>query len=145
MSKWIIRSIAKGDVEFITSTWLKNYRVNSKWGSGLRKNVFFHEHNHLVQRHLAGSKIMVACDPDELGHIFGYLIGKNEQDYDTLHYIYVKGAFRKMGVASDLLKDFRKADSLFYTHEIKKTDLLKVQWPDIVFNPYKFLNGEYAL
>lgn len=144
--KITIRGLLPGDIPFITSTWLKTYRNASRLKDVTLEGLYFNEHNKLINQSLNTSKILMACDPEDKEHVFGYLVGVNRPYGDFLHYIYTKKVFREQGIAGDLIKQFKSRPIVYNTHENMKGGLvrhLKKNYDSVIFNPYAFTNPNY--
>lgn len=65
--------------------------------------------------------------------IIGYLVYEPERN--VFHFLFVKAAFRKLGVAKRLLHgiDFKKA---VFTHWTKDMDWITKRYQDLRYNPY---------
>lgn len=141
MNKLKIRGLKAYDIDYITSTWLRNYRNNSNFGKNMPKGIYFEEHHKLVHECLTNSRTLIACDPNDEEHVFGYIVGHNEPHQDVFHYAYVKGKLRRNGVFKGLVKEFKASDRVLHTHEDKKS-ILDSFYSEIIYNPYIFLKGE---
>lgn len=100
--KWIFRNALPDDISFIYSTWLKSYRTGSGLGLASGKHAYFLLYNSIIDQILKRDGVIptIAADPGEPQVIYGYLVAEP----GVVHYIYVKEAFRKFGIASDLYK-----------------------------------------
>ena len=137
MNKWKIRSYQYSDKEFITSTWLRSNRDNSKIAKSIPKSVYFTETDKLINKILDESRIIVACNPKDPAHIFGYLVYQPLDNDTVIHYLYVKKAFRGYGIAKAMFAEFTPTQKVFYTHEPKNLDLL-IRYQTAIFNPFLF-------
>lgn len=140
------RLLLPSDIPLITSTWLKTYRAKSLVAQKIMEGCYFNEHNHLINRALMNGRTIVAHDPEEEEHVFGYIVGVNRRTADYLHYIYVKSAFRNKGVGSRLLEEFQKSEALYNTHETLPRHLftkLKKKYNRVIYNPYPFFNPDF--
>jgi ribosomal protein S18 acetylase RimI-like enzyme len=141
-----IRKLLPSDIPLITSTWLKTYRAKSSWIKKIMEGCYFSEHNHLINRHVMTADVYVICDPEDDEHVFGYLVGLNRQKCDTIHYIYIKQAFRGKGLAKALLDAFQKRTEMYNTHETMPNHLLnhlKKRYARVIYNPYPFFNPDF--
>ena len=126
------------DEDFIYSTWMKSFRDNSYaravptqlYNIGQRKRI-----NKILSKE--GVNVLIACDAETPELIYGYAV--MERTPDVLHYVYVKSAYRKLGIAKALLIDFLD-NSVLYTHKgdivierLLRDDPTYNQW---VYNPY---------
>lgn len=77
---------------------------------------------------------LVAYDqesPDDCNLVYGWAVGEEIEGRNVLHYVYVKGVFRKHGIASRLLRylfPHLGKDDLWLTHEGKTFHHLKNKW-----------------
>lgn len=84
---------------------------------------------------IASSVVLVACPEDDPELIVGYAIFS----FETLHYIYIKQAFRKMGFAHELFKSCTMPEnSITITHINKPAlDIIEHLNLKFEFNPFK--------
>lgn len=94
-----IRLANGNDLPFIYATWLESYRYDSHFGKSHRNSIFFEDYRKVVDLLLQRSQVYVAVSNDDPDIIYGYLI---KEIPNTLHYIFVKGPFRRWGIASAL-------------------------------------------
>lgn len=131
-----IRNAIESDVPFIFNSWLKSYR-----GANAAKNisnpVYFDFQHQAIESLLKRSQVFVLCSPDDQSQVFGYVVCEKLEDIDIVHYIYIKYAFRGMGLGQMLLKHANIDAQVggFYTHETHSTVKL-AQNSKFVYNPY---------
>ena len=95
-----IRDAHPEDINFIYATWLRSYRTGSSIGRQSRNTIYYREYNKVIDQILNSSTIKIAClDEDEL-IILGYAVF----DRENIHYIFVKEAFRRLGIAKRLVE-----------------------------------------
>ncbi len=136
-----IRSAVGDDIPFIYSTLLRSYRYDSDLGKSTSKSVFFENYQLVLDKILANpdTQILVACNPAEQNVILGYLI----HEPTTLHYVFVKEAFRQLGVATALYTfAFDELDSVSVTHVTRSVEPLMRSKSRLVFNPFKLYQKE---
>lgn len=121
---YMIRNVHPKDVPFVTNSWLKSFR-----GSGEAhriKNTFYFSDGHKVlEEIIPQSVVVVLCDRVDPNQILGYLCYTMYDTCMVLHYVYLKAPFRKMGLASQLIRwavQSEKPPVVFYTHLTKKFD-----------------------
>lgn len=137
-NKFTIRKMRGGDIEFITSTWLKNYRSRSKFAKSMKRDVFMQEHHSAIKSIISNCRVVIACNSHDPDHILSYLIA--DKNKDEFHFIYTKGAFRKFGIASLLVDEIKNSDSCTVTHE-NMENFFRRFYPEVTYNPYNFLKG----
>lgn len=81
--------------------------------------------------------MMVAHPKDDIETILGWLSYEIKENTPVIHFIFVKEAFRNMGVAREMITragiDVTKAT---FTHWTFPVDEIIRKYPDIIFNPY---------
>ena len=127
-----VRPAVGSDINFIYSTWLGSYRYDSDLGKSCRSTVFFAHYPAVIDYILERSKVLVVCYAQEPDVIFGYIV----HGPMVAHYIYVKQAFRGLGLARMLY--VAAGEPKVYTH---KTRLLDIYNKDLVYNPLKLFKG----
>ena len=119
----------------IFATWLRSYEASSMMSKLIPRDTFFAEHHRVLERIFArGPTVKLAVLPDQQDVVLGYAVVEGQ----VIHYVYVKPAFRRYGIAKALLGACGIRPKFTYTHHtyILRTDLHgKVK--DAVFNPYK--------
>lgn len=133
-----IRQIRPEDYNFIIKTWIKS-AYNGGTGYFERYGVFHKGMDIIIKRKYESGEIdgFVACMEDDEDLILGFAVFG--LDY-CLHYIYVKEAFKKQGIARALLKHFYKSKTEIkvshWTKDIKYIQkLYKVE-----YDRFKFFN-----
>jgi Acetyltransferase (GNAT) domain len=98
-----LREGLKEDEPFIYSTWLKSLYYDNVIFREIDKPLYFTKYSKVIEAILDNKVVQVNCcvlsESSEV--IVGYVI----RHFDRLHYIYVKKAWRKNGIAKLLLKD----------------------------------------
>lgn len=125
------------DLSFVFSTWLRNYKHSSYFAKRIKPVVFFKGHQAVVEHILKKptTKVYIAHPKDDSETILGYLAC--EPSTQTVHFLFVKDAFRKMGIAKQLLAFSEiNIEKLNFTHWTMPVDELIRKWPDITYNPY---------
>ena len=107
-----------GDRDLVSHSWLHSYGNDKKtkrirnhiFWQFLDRKVFFGIYNHIIDRILERSYVLIACDPTNSSEIMGWVcFEKVNDDVNThltknviVHYIYVKEPFRHFGIAHKL-------------------------------------------
>jgi hypothetical protein len=124
---WHVRPMVPGDISFVMNSWLRRYR-DSIHPRLVTDRVYYEFQQGVIQRILAteGLKVVVAVDPEDTNHIYGYCVGEAlTDDWMMLHWVYVKGAFRRFSMARDLLNSVVNTSSkIQYSHRTKLVDYL---------------------
>ena len=73
------------------------------WRNLVARDTYLLRHRETIGRLLARSEVAVACNPENIGQIFGWAAGESlEQSRPILHYVYVKCSFRRLGIGRAL-------------------------------------------
>lgn len=99
---YLIRDVKDEDKSFILATFLRGLYYGDSWFSLIPKDIFMDNYKLIAQAIVNNptNKIMVACLPDDKDVILGYsILG---EDFQTIHFCYVKSAWRKNGIARSL-------------------------------------------
>lgn len=95
-------------------------------------------HRPVVATLLARGSCLVACNPADHAHVYGYAVTELP---DVLHFVYVRNTFRRFGIGSllcaSLLPSF-KQQTTFCTHNTRALPHLRRPWR-LEFNPYKVM------
>lgn len=129
------------DKAFIYSTWLKNYKYSSYFAKRIKPAIFFAGHHSILDHLLAKPtiKVLIASSRDNADDIYGYVAYEPKQDdKNVVHFIFVKDAFRNMGVARTLFEIAKlKLETLSITHWTFPVDEFIRKYPMITYNPYE--------
>lgn len=97
------RPLAPADVPFVLSSWLQAYHASLPAGARriLGPAEWFPAHRAVVERVLQGAAVTCAVIPDAAPpcDLYGYLVHAP----GVVHWLYVKPAYRRFGVARYLL------------------------------------------
>jgi GNAT superfamily N-acetyltransferase len=127
---YLIRDAIGEDINFIYATWLQSYRNDSFTGGASRKSVFYEFYNPVLDHLLSKSFVKVAALHDEPAVILAYCCFESG---GILHYVYVKEAFRRMGIARELVT---LAAPKFYTHQTRSSKEAALKMLNVDYNPY---------
>lgn len=133
MSQFVITDGIADAKSLIYATWLRSYQTSSLMTKLIPREVFFDQHHRVIDRILArpGTKVRLATMPEDPNLVFGWAVTEGG---DTVHYVYVKPAFRKYGIARALLSEVRSPFA--YTHETYVLRDLHPRLEKCQFNPY---------
>lgn len=116
MSNIHLRPYEAADHNFVLNSWLKSYR-NSDFAKKIDNETYYKSHAILIASILATATTIIACDPEAHHVIYGYLCWTpNNDSPDCFHYCYVKGPFRKMGIAKVLVTSVNPGSAYIVTH-----------------------------
>jgi len=121
-----IREPEETDIPFFFTTWLHGLYYGNSWFNAIDKDVFYEKYHEVLKLLLGRSSLRVACMEDEPDVILGYSVFTDT----TLHWVFVKKAWRKLGIAKRLIPQ----DINTVSHLTKLGKALKPK--DWKFNPF---------
>lgn len=133
MKEWMIRPPRKEDIEFIYSTWTRSYRHGSAVGKSLNKDSeFYPEYNKVIDWLLSqpDSSVHVLSLQDQPEIILAYAVSQKK----VLHFIFVKEAFKNLGLEEALLKEIGKIE--VYTHKTVSIKKIMQKYAKAMYNPF---------
>lgn len=120
------------DRAFILSCWLRGLYYGGSFFSEIPKGVFMDHYHKVLEKFLDNPKVNVhvSCLKDDPQVILGYSVSRLSQGQVVMDWIFVKSAWRKIGVAKSLVPENLQA----VTHMTRTGRSLK---PDnVVYNPF---------
>jgi ribosomal protein S18 acetylase RimI-like enzyme len=138
MNKWLLRQPVESDVPFIYATLLRSNYFDTEALSQVRKTIYFENYRLVVDELLLNAEVTIACLETDHQVILGYMI----HEPGVIHYIFVKDAFRNLGIARSLVTE--KLDTskpLTVTHLTKSVRSLIKNNAKFNFNPYRLYKG----
>lgn len=122
----------EADHAFVYATWLRSYRQLSDFAKPIEKDVYFPHQHDRIQRLLERGRLDVAVLDEQDGWhtVIGYCV----TDGLLLHWVYVKGTWRRMGIARALLASKSLQE---FTHLTYDFDHLAKKHPQWKYNPYR--------
>lgn len=130
-----VREAKLDDLPFIFSTWLRSYRHSSQFAKKISNDVFFQWHHKVIERFIErNGRVLIAHAAGEPEVILGYIC--REPSEEIVQYVYVKRAFRKMGIAKELYKVANIANNSTFTHWTLDTTWITKKLTELKYNPY---------
>ncbi len=131
-----IRPANAEDVPFIFNAWLKSYR-SSEFAKNIQGEIYYHEHHKVIEEILKTNNVLVACNNEDPSQIYGFMCAGFTQNVFTVHYVYTKHTFRRMGIASALVKAFEYNPNYacICTHETNAVKKL-IKDNAVIYHPY---------
>lgn len=126
----LIRKSLDSDKNFIYSTWLNGLRYGNPVYEFIDKDSYFKNYQKVIDAILNSSTILVACFHDAQETILGYSV----LNHETMHWIFVKPAWRKLGIATALMpKEFTIATHITNVGKAIMID----KYPNAIFDPFQ--------
>jgi hypothetical protein len=124
-----IRTARADDVPFLFATWLRGLYYGAPLYDEIPKDTFMSHYHKVLEKLLLSASISVACLKDDPDVILGYAVYRG----DILDFVFVKSAWRGIGLAHMLIPD----DIRYVTH-LTRTGLsiMKKHPGKFVYNPF---------
>lgn len=90
------------------NAWLKSYGKSSE-ARRMSSKVYFQNYTKIIDGILEDCYVAFALNPDDLDQILGFVAFSYDEDINltVIHYVYVKEAFRKLGLAKKLMEQIQ--------------------------------------
>lgn len=140
MTGSLVRAADETDLRFVLHSWLDSYKFShaagliavADWRAVMEPQV-----RRILAR--AGVSVLVAHHPvtDRTADVYGWVALESYRNIPLVHYVYVKQAYRRMGVAAELLlaAGVHPSDRFYYTCRtavVGKLDLPRAQWRPLI-------------
>lgn len=122
----LLREGNEDDYAFVYATWLKGLRHGNDWFEAIDADCYFNKYKEVVRHLLHTSKLVVACLSDEPDVVLGYVVTRGP----VLHWVFVKKAWRKLGIGKRLIP--QGIDTVSHLTKVGRAILPK-EWK---FNPF---------
>jgi GNAT superfamily N-acetyltransferase len=130
-----IRRAVPDDLPFILRGWIESQGHCRPWLLVDRSWYCAAQHA-LCERLMRRSLVLVACNPDDVGQVYGVCVA--EPAKRTLHWIYVKEAFRQLGIGGRLMLAafVQLTDEVGYTVRTSAIPHYERRW-NLRFDPHR--------
>jgi GNAT superfamily N-acetyltransferase len=109
-----IDAMSPGDYAFILDSWLRSFKSSPR---GHRMDDYWTSQRKTCEALLASADVLVVRPPDWPEGIAAWICGETRGEAYILHYVYVKKAVQRKGLASALVREQQgDAKRLSYTH-----------------------------
>ncbi len=128
-----IRKANQKDLNFIYDSFLKTIKHDTPIGKQMKTGDFMRQYREVLD-HLfleTNCEIYIASYPEDPFTILGYIVYK----LDVLHFIFVKLAFRNLGIGKALFERAFGRETIEYSHKTKSVASLCSKHPEHFFNP----------
>lgn len=115
---YILRPYKKEDLNFIQNSWGSSYYKGAEFNSFLSPKEFNSKHRPIRESILlkANAAVLIACGKEDKDLILGWILVEKPKVGITLHYIYIKEAFKSEGISEALLKAALTDKPILVTH-----------------------------
>jgi ribosomal protein S18 acetylase RimI-like enzyme len=138
----LLRPANKDDIGFIFNSWLKSYK-SSKFTEQIPNEIYYAEHHKIIENLLQQYNVIIAANQEDPNQLYGFICAGLTDGIFTLHYLYVKHTFRRMGIANSLLNAFEHNSdyAAIYTHKTRSATSLAEKY-NFIYHPYVALNPD---
>lgn len=128
-----VRKAISEDLPFIFDSWLQTFR-RSPFATGIPGPIYFQRQRARIVRLLLNCSVLIAHARGSPEVILGYLV--RDEKAPVLHYLYAKGAMRRLGLGSVLIAAASLECPLEYTHLTRDGQLFAKQRAGWQYNPF---------
>lgn len=131
--EYVIRAGGHEDLPFVADAWVMTLRALNRAAKRANKATFFRHHHKVVEQilKLPDTQIRVAHPPDDTFTVYGFAVLQP----GIVHMTYVKGLFRRIGIAKRLLSGI-KTQGLTYTQMTRDIYWIHDKYPGLVYDPF---------
>lgn len=119
------------DMRCVCDNWLRGFR-DSPWAGCVTNDQYFEVYSEtLRQLFVRGTKILVACNKNDVDQILGWVAIEDVKGGVAVHFVYTKDGFRRMGLASELVRRAladKDPGRRFYTFRTRASGYLFADW-----------------
>lgn len=119
------------DYPFIYSTWLKGLYWGSDWWQMIPRAIYMGHYKRALEGILARNRAIVACLSEDPNVLVGYVVFGQCPSGTTVHFMYVKRPWRKLGIARSLWPE----GTVQVSHMTKVAKSILPS--NIIFNPFE--------
>lgn len=130
------RPITDEDKNFIYATWLRGlYYDKDSWFKNINKEIFMENYHKVIEKILysPNAQVKIACLKNDPDVILGYSVTRIYPEVKVLDWVFVKSAWRKIGIAKGLVSEDVKAVTHLTT---PGKSILKSKMPLVLYNPF---------
>lgn len=146
---FLVRQVHDLDRDFIIGTWLDSARDSYAY-MGIPTNLYYTKLGAIAESLVDRATVLLACDPDMPDVAYGFIVAEVIDESVTVHYCYVKRAWRRMGIMTLLWRRLLEHERdygrhLVVTHRSKAfkawfetnliTGVIPKHWT-LVYNPF---------
>lgn len=118
------------DRSFVMATFLKGLYYGEMGLELVPKDIFMANYRKVAEMLIARSQVKIACLKEDPDVILGYSI--LSPDFQGIHWVYVKSAWRSRGIARSLTPQFPS----YATHMTKLGRSLMSKFENFIYNPF---------
>ena len=131
-----LRPMREDDKSFIINSYLKTMRYRHPFAE-MTDDVYFPPQRKELNTILAAGDVIVACNPEDSQHLYGYIVSEKFASGTVVHFIYVKHALRKFGIARELFcQAIGKQETTLVTHVTQSNFKRLATKYSLIYDPY---------
>lgn len=131
---YIFRPYVKDDIHFIQNSWANSYFKGASYNIYLSAEEFNASHRPIREAFFIqpNATAIICAAKEDPSLVIGWIALEKPPKADAIivHYIYVKQAFKDMGIATELLNKANKAKYLLFTHLTEKVERIMRRNPE---------------
>ncbi len=129
---FIVRKGTVSDEGFVAKSWVDTARGSSRQTRNIDAGSFNAFHYSMAKRILERAEIRIAAPPDDESTIYGFAV----LEPGVVHIVYTKKAWRRLGIASELVRGVGATDACFSTWSQDCTNWISDKYKGMRYAPY---------
>jgi hypothetical protein len=119
---------------FILKSTMNSYRM-SPFAKAIPADFFYPGEAKLILKLLQHCDFRIAVNPSDEYQIYAFMLFNKTNGVPLLHFVFTKKVFRQMGIANNLLREFKEFDKIMHTYYTRDFDFVLKKYRKI-YNPY---------
>ena len=136
------RALHLCDIDLVVKRWMAHIRKLHPFSEMSKEE--FDDHKELLARLITRAPPIIACEPEHPEQAFGWICGEHVGKKAVLHFVYVRKTWRRLGLATQLMKITFPAlgkETVYITHPSRSLSYHRDRWM-LKFNPYMVAEHE---
>ncbi len=130
---YVVRDATPDDRAFIVNAWLRSFRHRIPHHDLIDDATYLGAHTGVIANLMQSSRCLVA---EVAGELLGFVVGR---DLLQIHYVYVKNAWRRLGIGAALVSFLGVPEHVEVSHVTEPFKLLaKSMNLQFSYNPYQW-------
>jgi GNAT superfamily N-acetyltransferase len=131
---FVTRGLQPADHLFILGSWgvMAHNDIPYRW---MVRDAWRKQYEKMCRWLQTRGQALLAVNPEDTDHILGYVAYDDEQSPLCVHFVYVKKAFRRYGLASHLLSHIRRGEDRFFISHYPRPATASL-FKNAEFDPY---------
>lgn len=140
-----LRAYRESDLAYIANSWLEDYLSShfikdkkkqlskATYVAMMPRELYYKEQRARIEKILAKSSILVACNAEDENQIFGFVIYRFIGEIGLISWAYVRPVYRGFGIMKKLLDKIGPMDVITHVTPLRRWALRRFE---LIYNPF---------